>query len=371
MSRFISSNRLAIRKLLKKYRKWTGLTTLAPKVESKIINQPGSFTKMQLDYALDLYTAYLEAVRSPFRKPVPRQLSAADLAQHRNITTPGSRGSITNLFSGSDLDFDLALAAEVRGEKSQSATFWVHKDNAVELRILLLQYMGGVKRRASSASLKSNARRASADEIPSTIGTIVIDNSARVAAMGRSYESPGHVEGFHATASARWNANGQAVFAITNPAEGAGHILTHPAAVQFPRQELASFLDVDAAYPPERTVDDNDNDDFSIGKEPLKPETVRAWLRQHQEIEPLVYTRCNRARFVGLENQTEQAAWAAFDEDVEFGEVRHSDLLDSSFFVHVPRQGVKFPHAILTVRTEGDCSNLFGALNESHLVSTV
>jgi len=367
LSRFITSNRLAIRKLLKKYKKWTGLTTLTPTVEYKILSQSGSFTKVQLDYALDLYTAYLEAVRSPFKKTVPRQLSATDLAQRRSIAARDGRVSNNDLFDGSDLEFDLALATQVQGTKSERATFWVHKDNAVELRILLLQYMRGFRHRTDSAGSKSAMRRGSSDETPSTVGTLVLDNAARVAASGKAYDTPTYVEGSHAAATARWNAEGQAVFSITNASEESNTLPKHPAAVQLPRQKLAAFLNVDGKS---ITTDTGDENLSSNGTETLKTEAARSWLRQHPEIGPLVYTRFHRSRFVGLENQPEQAAWAAFDEDVDFSEVNLRNLREPSFFTRAPGQGGRFPHAILTVRTEGDCSNLFNALNGSHLVSS-
>jgi len=371
LCRFIASNRLAIRKLLKKYRKWTGLTTLASKVESKILTQSGSFTKLRLDYALDLYTAYLEAVRSPFKKLLPRQLSAVDLAQRSNTVQGPTSQSLNSLFDGSDLDFDLALAAEVQGDKSQSATYWVHKDNAVELRILLLQYMRGAHRRTSSTGSKNTVRRGSAEETPATAGAVLLDNFARVSCDNKVHESSIPAESFYAAANARWNAEGQAIFSLNTPSQGTNSVSTYPGPVRLPRERLAKFLNVDSTYQLKEGIEGGQEDPLQIQENAQRADAARSWLRQHKDIKPLIYMRLKRGRFVGLENQPDQAAWAAVDEEVDLGEVALSDLQAPAFFTNAPQQGLRFPHAVLTVRTEGDCSNLLGALNESHLVSGV
>lgn len=349
-------------------------------MEAKILNQTGSFTQIQLDLALELYTAYLEAVRSPFKRPVPRQLSTLDLAQRRRMAARDARGSHAYLFEGSNLDFDLALAAQASGDRAQSATYWVHKDNAVELRILLLQFMQSVRLRADSTASKEGntmVRRGSADETPSTVGSLVLDNAARVATADKIYGCSNGGDTSYASAIVRWNAEERVFFSITNATEESYDKLIHPAAMNFPRRRLAAFLDKDATFSTEDNAkekeeeEEDDEERTNAEETTLDAEKARSWLLRHEEIEPLVFTRHTRSRFVGLENQADQAAWAVFDEDVEFGEVSLEDIATPSFFTHAPIQGTTFPHAILTVRTEGDCSNLLNALNMSHLVSVL
>jgi len=132
VSRYISINRLAIRKLLKKYS--TASKSLKIRVDDQILNQPGSFTKFELKTVLNQYTVFLDTIRSTFDERSPSQ----DLDKRppsKGRKSAGTHKDVTiSLFQSTAINFDTALA--VPSERcTEKAIYWVHQDNIVELRI--------------------------------------------------------------------------------------------------------------------------------------------------------------------------------------------------------------------------------------------
>lgn len=86
---FNATNHIAIRKLLKKYRKWTSSPSLGPRVEQQIIDQSGSFTKLDLASAERQYSIFLAAIRTlmeeaPSTPDLDRSSTSSSIAPSTN-----------------------------------------------------------------------------------------------------------------------------------------------------------------------------------------------------------------------------------------------------------------------------------------------
>lgn len=101
--------------------------------------------------------------------------------------------------------------------------------------------------------------------------------------------------------------------------------------------------------------------------------TIQQWLREHQQVRPLVELQFHRCRFAGISNSTRFGIWATLDTDIAMSKVTLESLErpGSSEPASDSKSAIReFPFAILRVRIEGDSSNdLIKELDNSHLVS--
>ncbi|KAK7407924.1 hypothetical protein QQX98_009935 [Neonectria punicea] len=99
LSRFTRAQVVAFRKILKKYKKWTGSTTLSSRFNENILSDPKSFTRRDFSHLQERYdeiTCTLRASAPVLSEPsspesVPQSLSEQVLAQSYN-TSRGIRG---------------------------------------------------------------------------------------------------------------------------------------------------------------------------------------------------------------------------------------------------------------------------------------
>ncbi|KAF3760740.1 hypothetical protein M406DRAFT_93571 [Cryphonectria parasitica EP155] len=83
LERFVGAQTIAFRKLLKKYKKWTGSSTLGARFRDNVLDQPKSFTRKDLQ---PLQRAY-EEVLSTIRDSTPvRSLPQSPTPDHEHIT---------------------------------------------------------------------------------------------------------------------------------------------------------------------------------------------------------------------------------------------------------------------------------------------
>lgn len=141
LARFIGVQRTGFRKLLKKYKKWAASTSDAASLGERflpILEDPKSFTNQ------DLTPTFLEL---SLLYNVLRQAKATDSA--------AGIGSVTGVetkqvFPGNEklCVFDCEMVTSI----SSSVTFWVHPDNIMETKIILLQNLSLVSDGSSNAA---------------------------------------------------------------------------------------------------------------------------------------------------------------------------------------------------------------------------
>lgn len=370
LSRFISINRLAIRKLLKKYRKWTGATTLTAKVETEVLNQPDGFAKAQLKPALDTYIAYLELVRSPF---VKQPESTAVTGQ---VPVDPLHPTVLNLLQGSPLEFDVALSMAPAGPRTEQAVYWVHQDNVVELRVLLMQYTRGTPSSSPAApgatpptSAPTSPNRSQRSRHDDSLSTMVVDNADSIAqSFSGSQGMSSSTRLWKPSVMASWTPAGDAIVAMNDSSESSPGLL-----VAKPRRSLlSSFLDTDTQFPPPDHNIDTDEDDrpATLSDSHQESVAVRQKLARFEGVVPMVKISKSRSRFVGLDNTSEQGIWAALDEEI-YMETSSKDALKKPDYFSRPARGeTRFPYAVMTLRREGeDGATLVRSLDSSHLVS--
>ncbi|KAL9116312.1 MAG: hypothetical protein Q9187_007165, partial [Circinaria calcarea] len=66
LSRFVGAQRLAFQKLLKKYKRWTGSSSLGARFQPDVLNRPEGFAQKDFSPLLSHWTNVLAAVRAPF-----------------------------------------------------------------------------------------------------------------------------------------------------------------------------------------------------------------------------------------------------------------------------------------------------------------
>lgn len=354
LSRFIAINRLAVRKLLKKDRKWTGQTALSEKVEEQIINQPGSFARVDLKPALDHYSTYLDVVRNlEYDKKDYGGIGVETLVPASPDATP----FISYDGANSPLEFDTELASSQNEGRGKDATYWVHVDNVVQLRILLLQYL----RYAKSAATLDSAQGDSAIESEKRLGVLLLDDPGRLRAhmtdmVNKDKEEEKTLNNVAVTAC--WLGEEDAMVAVSDKDNHSGRFLA-----PIPQNQLMSFLNKpsDAQFP--RTPCNNNTQ--------AQRKAVQTWLTQHPNIMPLSFHWQQRTRFVGLDNSptSSQGSWAVLDEDIRMAAAAGKNPQAREVLEEAAHSNIEeFPHAVLVVKVEGDDKGLLRVLDHSHLV---
>ncbi|KAK5164006.1 hypothetical protein LTR04_002080 [Oleoguttula sp. CCFEE 6159] len=397
MSRFLSAQRTAFRKLLKKYKKWTGSETLESRFKEQIENQLGTFLKANLGLLFDQWTEVLQAVRAPFQADIRAQVrrSQKDPTQ---ATTPNTRNPETSAIvseirsaidTGSEVDFDTALATLPLGPAGKKAVYWVHPDNLVELQVILLQHTRLYKYHAHGTPSASpydtpsrgslTPRRGSVlnSETGGDTGVLILDDLARFAkeqsaiTIGDKEDAAGAVPE-KATGSARWTAGGEAVVYVQEVPKHGDIAVESYYAARIKVKHLHAFLDVERPFPPRPSSETMDaSNPLRSNNDVEQIDRVRTWLSTHPEVQPLVSIEYDRARFVALGNDYVHGSWATLDKNVVMRRALE-DRLSASASASGRQEAVEFPHVVLEVRQEGEhAGELIKVLDRSHLLPTL
>ena len=425
LSRFVGAQRLAFQKLLKKYKKWTGSSSLGARFQQEVLNRPQGFAQKDFSPLLSHWTDVLAAVRAPFdagfswkgpstviegvsptlppAAPPSRQLKGitgetATKAQKSSVPKTNAADLHRICNDGCDVDLDTALATIPLGGSAEKAVYWIHRDNLVQIHVLLLQYTRLRNRNQGSASSYSSpesSRRGSANGSTAEsiargneIGTIVCDdpqsfakrrNGTTISDIERRPGAP--IE--EAAVTIRYSHSGEAIvtagMAYTKNSNTSVLELGEPVRkVRVKRKALHELFDPENT-PPSRPLQDSVNaDDTAIPstKDASKQEydKIKEWLQEHREVQPLVHLRGSRTRFIGLGNSETSGVWATLDKDISMKKSSRQDLqsLSRSPAVNDDLSSNKFPHAILEVRREGkDGLDLISALDDSHFTERV
>ncbi|KAK5138366.1 hypothetical protein LTR08_003427 [Meristemomyces frigidus] len=362
LARFTSTQRTAFRKLLKKYKKWTGSTQLEDRLREEVLDDPKSFTKLDLGPLLDGYSATLQQVRTLYENKIQQ---APPGNTPRRTSLQGGSSTVSQLQasieSGSRVDFDVAIATVPLGESGTFASYLVHPENIVELQMVLLQHLTYYTSRSRSNSVATpiatsppsagNFNQLScptadyfaleagnAERFAEEQNTLTVNDRER-----REGSKPQKID-----MCARWNSDEEAVIAFV-PATGSVR-LAHTK-----REHVYSFFDREIDYQSKEAATCADAEESLT--------VLRQDLIKDASLRPLYeFTSC-RSRFVGTSNSHLGLVMATLDTSITTEKVEACKATGKIS---------KFPFAVLLVRQEGSgAGGLLTVLDHSYLVERI
>ncbi|KAL1586780.1 hypothetical protein WHR41_04642 [Cladosporium halotolerans] len=357
LSRFVGAQRTAFRKLLKKYKKWTGSTHLEERVRREVLDDPKSFTQYDLGPMLDDYSSTLHDIRALYETRLQQATTNKSNAQPvASIARSASIAKLqTSIASGSRTDFDTTFATAPLESRGTLASYFVHPENVVELQVLLLQHVRFLSRSASTPTEISSPptprtlRSRDSPEQPSNHFLTAADNpdhfiqeQSAVTVDEREHGAGSALQ--QTKLCARWNVGEDATaVARTGPSKLSTYRLK--------QKHVGAFFDKSAPFLPRRESAQGTATELS---------DVRDVLTSNEDVAPLFSMSSNRSRFVGLSNSDNGILLASLDNAVSFEAANK------------PESKTGFPFALLQVRHEGTAdSSLLTTLDGSHLVERV
>lgn len=353
LSRFAAVQKTAFRKILKKYRKWTGSTSLQTRLDVEVFSSKKLNTDFSdyLQQLAELTAILTQELAGPMLNGERRERSAD--RQSNRVSASAKRSAISQINSAilrGSLSFDAAIMTVPYGEAAGSAFYWIHPDNLDEARTLLLRHMrdGSVpstpSRINSDDSLEARKRSASFTS-PSSAPThmVVFDNAQRFI-KDNSSARPSRI-----ALSGHWTDNPQAVVTLAglSPTSSGGTILT------FDRKALGHALKRDSLFP---------NQSKQVA-------SIQHYLIEHRDVKPLAEVRAYRSRYLGMTNSPDVASWATLDTSITVAAVDLNELGEPQ--AH-SQAGDAFPYAVLHIRWEfARTPAVVRAFDESHLVERV
>jgi SPX domain protein involved in polyphosphate accumulation len=352
-SRFATAQRIAYRKILKKYTKWTGSTALQTRVENDLL----ATSKFRTDYSDELQDL------SEFKRILVEELSMSlsrsqkaeeKLRQQQARSQSSAKKSPISEISGSlskaPAAFDTTLATVSYGISAGSAFYWVHPENVDEARALLHRHMrregppsNAPTRQNSNESLKS--RR--------SVNTVVKDSQLTHLAFydnaQRFVQDPNDVRPSKIALCACWGGSKDAAVGLLSlsPAQSSEDVLV------LDHEDLVHALD-------------RDKDMRNLSQEASR---VQKWLVEHRDVKPLAQVSSHRTRYFGSSNSAEVATWATLDTSVQVSAVDVQHLGENR---PSTKPTTEFPYAVLHIRWEfARTPEIVRAFDESHLAYRV
>ncbi|KAF2665760.1 hypothetical protein BT63DRAFT_459338 [Microthyrium microscopicum] len=394
LSRFVTVQKTAFVKLLKKYKKWSRRSSLEYRWSSEVVSQPDSFTNLDLGPFFDHWATLLQEIRfamgfgqgrsnatsasqSPAINPmIPKESSISVARRLHEVTS-----------NGVDVDFDAAISSVPIGTRGSRAVYWVHPDQLVELQVLLLQYTrlafpksrpGSSNDGSSPVTRRSSLSIARRDDGSHEItnGMIVLDEPNEFALLQNSIPIS-DTEDAHspiptqAAMTLRWTSGTDLAVCLRAEASIDSNMsIRSPGKIKFKR--AADFLDLTKNYVPSGITDPDSNNLSRTPDNPEKVLTARKWLEDHTQTKPLVSVLSKRSRFINLPNGRDSGLWCVLDTNVVFRSVALKDLEGKDWPQTLSQDGLRFPYAVLQVRQEGKTAfDLIRLLDESHLTERV
>lgn len=364
LARFTGTQRTAFRKLLKKYKKWTGSAQLEDRFREQVLDDPQSFTKYDLGPLLDDYSETLHKIRELYEARLQQSVAQR---QGKENKQPGTASSVVSRLrcsveSGSRTDFDTALATVPLSGSGTFASYFVHPENLVELQIFMLQHMRYLHTRSRSNSIAApvspSPRRESAGGTPvpqQDFYTLAADSSERFIKeqSAVTVDQREHHAGAIPQCTkicARWNNDDEATIAARSDTSD---VRTS----SLRRKHVDAFFDKSKPFLPRRaSVQSTGGDDDTLS-------TIRDELVKDETIQPLYLISSSRSRLVDMNQGSNSTSMATLDTNISL-EARGGapDATSTS----------DFPFAVLQVRQEGNSgSDFLKALDGSHLVERV
>lgn len=358
LARFTATQRTAFRKLLKKYKKWTGSSELEDRFRDEVLDDFKSFTKLDLGPLLDEYSTTRQRIRALYETQV--QQSAGSKKSDTNGASASSL-AIQQLQevvdSGSKVYFDTNIATVPLGKSGTFASYFVHPENIVELQILLLQYARFYLARSRSNSIASPITTEPRSETfaqsrpeCADYHMLVADNLDRFVKeqSALTVDDREHKPGMfpqRAKATVRWN-NDEDALATLRSRSGK----TKSAFLR--RKHIHDFFDKSADFMAKQ--------DAALGETADSIEEVRRELLK-DDTRPLFRFSSCRTRLVGDNADADGMVLATLDTGITIAQAGTEGQEE---------RPSSFPLSLLLVRQEGTPkSELLSALDNSHLVS--
>lgn len=375
LSRFAKAQYTGFKKLLKKYKKWTGSSCVVDRF-TPILEAPTTFHNRDFERNVLVLSELLTAVRSKYNQ----LMDASQNGSVNPVSTaaPPSSGTSSNLLPDEHslrayADIDMALGTNSptnptftsgRGGKT---IYWVHSDHLVEIQVLLLRYLNiqsstpvstlpptpALSRRPSASGLSSLTW---ASEKVEDVGTVILDDLPKFA-QAQSSKTIAQASETGSAAKIRWCGNDKDAEAsimlnmkLDEPEPGDDSENGYYT-VRLKRKHVENLI--------------NTKLPFTLKDQHKGFERIRKWFHDHSDIVPLVKIWARRTRFV-----SGQKLWAVLERDVKMyrlGENWEGCISDPGR--QEPGAPALFPHAVLEVRWEGhDEPDLVKELNRTHLV---
>ncbi|ETN45389.1 uncharacterized protein HMPREF1541_09220 [Cyphellophora europaea CBS 101466] len=349
LSRFAAVQKTAFRKILKKYRKWTGSTALQERLERDVFSSGA----LQVDYAVYLQSLskLTNAISSQLQVPMLTGNESPYRRKNNERNLSQSNAQVLNeLCAKGALHFDAALDEVLYGASGGSAHFWIHPEYLEQVEALLLRHMRQQDQRPSSRASPSSSTDDLAGGLSSVADEthqVVFDNLQRFL-LDESVARPSR-----AAVIARWNGDSDAVVTLSNLACKSDASLT----LALKRKHMQSVLDRSS------TTDGIS----SIRRD--EAQKIKDYLLEHRDVKPLAAIHSGRSRFLGLNNTKDVGTWATLDNAIRFAPVLETQLGASNTQLEATEA---FPHAVLHVRWEFTrLPEIVRLLETSHLAERV
>ncbi|KAK1016440.1 hypothetical protein LTR91_000460 [Friedmanniomyces endolithicus] len=360
LASFTSTQRTAFRKLLKKYKKWTGSTQLEDRFRTDVLDDPKSFMRLDLGPLLDDYSTTLQQIRALYDARI-RQRSGEEAQETvKSASVPSVIAQLKiALDSNSKVAFDDAIATVPLGDSGTFASYFVHPENIVELQILLLQHSRFLTPRSRSNSQISpilnspQSGKFGQSDTDHADYFALADDPERFAQEQNTLTiaEREHRKGStpqKAKLCIRWNKDEEARIAF------------QPRSSVFQHATIRKKF-VSALFSKDGT--------FSTKKAAVSPESEQSLnaakraLDQDGNLKPLYLYSTSRSRFVGINNTDQRFTLATLDTQATIQKVEGLSMNGSKS---------AFPFAVLLVRqNEAVNGGLLAALDQSHLVERV
>jgi hypothetical protein len=351
LSRFVGAQRTAFRKLLKKYKKWTGSTQLEERVRREVLDDPKSFTQYDLRPLLEDYSGTLNDIRTLYNTRLQQSTSNTTNLQAETTTKESSTISRlqASVSAGSRTDFDTTLATSPLGSTGTFASYFVHHDNVVELQVLLLQHLRYFMRSSASSTgspVPPSSRNGHEEPDCFTLAADCPDRFIQEQSA-LTVDEREHLAGSTpqwTKLCARWNSGDDALVAARSGSPNMSTFRLKP-------KHVDDFFDKSGPFLPRRE---------SMRGSATELSDVRDVLTSDDAVRALYSLQCNRSRFVSIGNSTNSTVLASLDTNISFAPAEARE------------NRTQFPFAVLLVRQEGNGdSSLLNTLNTTHLVERV
>ena len=376
LSRFIGVQQTAFRKLLKKYKKWTGSLDLGERFNKEVMQSEDNFTKTDLHPFVAQYEELLDNVRTLYNEHVntsatsrPKTLGRSLSEHSQPVNSPFSH--VQDIVErGKQVEFDHLMATLRVGQSGKNAVYWVHTDNLVELQVLLSQYSrvaSGYRKTPLNGSAPSSPTRTDSFSGPQNFFDVIADNQDKYLTERNSQ-----------TLEANESRRGSTLQTAAVHARGvrdeeaafiARRIPDHQQSAQLDRiiikrKCIQSFLERDPYFSPQKaaipSVNFADSEPNSAGS----IQDMRHWINQHEDIHPIATIQSQRSRFHDIASNASAVLLATLDSSIS---IHYGVTLESGV-----RGCSNFPYSVLRIRQEGPHnSTLIPVLDKSHLVERV
>lgn len=355
LARFSGTQRTAFRKLLKKFKKWTGSNALEDRFREDVLDDPKSFTKLDLGPLLDDYSDTLQRIRSLYETNLEQTRSPKLTAT--SSVKPEVKELQDALQSSSRVSFDTAIATVPLGESGEIANYFVHPEFTTELQILLLQrmeyFMSRSRSNSTAAPISTANDTENATHPTQDYFMLVVDNLDRFAheQSALTIEEREHVAGLppqKAKTFIRWNDSEDAIVA-------ARIRRSNVTSARLKRKRIDALFEADN--------DKTTSTGVAFVSEDQTIDSIRAEINKDPGTHPLFQISTCRSRFTGIGNGPNSLSFATLDTSISIqkaGKCADSELTS------------QFPFAVLQVRQEGTAAaGIISLLDRSHLVERV